>query len=70
MWNLFERLGIGRPQSGPDAKRGIDSVLRALDDGAGERPQPTLVCRQCGLKYTNTGTYLQGSRCPQCHPGG
>ena len=49
---------------------GIDSVFAALDEGEAKRPPPTLVCRECGLKYTNTGTYLQGSRCPECYPQG
>jgi predicted Zn-ribbon and HTH transcriptional regulator len=69
MWKFFERLGLVRAKHGPEPK-GIDSVLRALDEGEEERPQPTLVCRECGLKYTNTGTFLKGSRCPKCHPAG
>ncbi|HTD33207.1 MAG TPA: hypothetical protein VK665_06085 [Candidatus Elarobacter sp.] len=44
--------------------------MRALDDSAAQRALPTLVCRTCGLKYENTGTYLQGSRCPACFPNG
>lgn len=68
MWKLpdiLARLGGAKPKSG-----GLDSVFRALDDGASERPLPTLVCRTCGLKYANTGTFLQGARCPACFPGG
>jgi predicted Zn-ribbon and HTH transcriptional regulator len=64
MWNLF-----GRGKSGADAgKSAIDSVLRSLDESDASRPLPTLVCRTCGLKYENLGTYLKGSRCPTCFP--
>ncbi|MEA2718597.1 MAG: hypothetical protein QOJ39_461 [Candidatus Eremiobacteraeota bacterium] len=70
MWSFFERL-FGRSQkSGGSERDAIASAVRALDDSAAERALPTLVCRTCGLKYDNTGTYLQGSRCPSCHPGG
>jgi predicted Zn-ribbon and HTH transcriptional regulator len=68
MSNFFQRI-FGQPKTTAQPK-GIDSVLRALDDGEAERPQPTLVCRECGLKYENTGTFLKGSRCPNCHPAG
>ena len=63
MWNFLGRLGRPKGTGGP---RSIDSVFRALDEGDAARPKPTLVCRQCGLKYENTGTYLQGARCPDC----
>jgi predicted Zn-ribbon and HTH transcriptional regulator len=53
-----------------DKPRDLDSVFRDLDRGEAERPLPTLVCRQCGLKYENTGTYLKGSPCPRCTPTG
>lgn len=69
MWNFFARLFGGRSGAG-ERPRDIDSVFSALDDGAAQRPLPTLVCRTCGLKYDNTGTYMQGSRCPACHPDG
>ncbi|GEM_PF-2357494 len=64
MWNFLGRLGLSK---GGD-KRAIDSVFQALDAGDAARPKPTLLCRQCGLKYENTGTYLQGARCPNCTP--
>jgi hypothetical protein len=64
MWKFLERL-FGRPESGSG---NVDSVLQALDDGTSQRALPTLVCRTCGLKYTNTGTYLHGSPCPHCRP--
>jgi predicted Zn-ribbon and HTH transcriptional regulator len=69
MWKLF-----GSPKS-PKADRtdqhdALDVAMRALADSEVDRPLPTLVCRACGLKYSNTGTYLQGSRCPDCHPNG
>jgi predicted Zn-ribbon and HTH transcriptional regulator len=63
MWNLLGRLG--RP-NGSGKTRAIDSIFQALDEGDAARPKPTLVCRQCGLKYENTGTFLQGARCPDC----
>jgi predicted Zn-ribbon and HTH transcriptional regulator len=69
MWNFFARL-FGARTRGGERRRDIDSVFSALDEGASKRPLPTLVCRTCGLKYDNTGTYMQGSRCPACHPNG
>ncbi len=48
----------------------VDSAIQALDEGASSLPLPTLVCRECGLQYDNTGTYLRGSRCPSCYPTG
>lgn len=48
----------------------VASAIEALDDGAASLPLPTLVCRDCGITYDNTGTYLRGSRCPSCHPNG
>ncbi|HEX3550960.1 MAG TPA: hypothetical protein VHT53_11320 [Candidatus Elarobacter sp.] len=68
MSGLFGRLFGARPSSGEN--RGIDAVFRDLDQGSAERPKPTLVCRQCGLKYENTGTFLKGSACPRCAPAG
>jgi predicted Zn-ribbon and HTH transcriptional regulator len=70
MWSFFERLFGRSHRSGGSERDAIASAVRALDDSAAERALPTLVCRTCGLKYENTGTYLQGSRCPSCHPGG
>lgn len=70
MWKFLGVLGLGGSKARGDKPGGIDSVFAALDEGEAARPQPTLVCRECGLKYANTGTYLQGSRCPECHPGG
>ena len=70
MWNLFGRLRK-RESSQPPAgeKHGaLDDALAALDEGESERALPTLVCRECGLQYANTGTFLQGARCPACHP--
>jgi rubrerythrin len=73
---MFKRFGFGKrdpgaPPSSPDDKAGaLDAALAALDQGEQERELPTLVCRQCGLQYANTGTYLQGARCPACHPAG
>jgi hypothetical protein len=73
---MFKKLGFGKrepdapaPGAGDDAAA-LDAALAALDQGEQERELPTLVCRQCGLQYANTGTYLQGARCPECHPGG
>lgn len=71
MWHWFGRLGRRDVPQGPvaDDKGGaLDSALQALDEGEAVRPLPTLICRQCGLQYSNTGTYLQGARCPACHP--
>ncbi|HZY96596.1 MAG TPA: hypothetical protein VFE35_05800 [Candidatus Cybelea sp.] len=70
MWKFFGGLLGGLRMRGKTAPTGIDSVFAALNEGEAKRPPPTLVCRQCGLKYVNTGTYLQGSRCPDCHPSG
>jgi predicted Zn-ribbon and HTH transcriptional regulator len=70
MWSLFDRLFGRSAKPGTPARDTIATAVRALDDGAAERALPTLVCRTCGLKYENTGTYLQGSRCPSCFPGG
>jgi hypothetical protein len=41
-------------------------MLKDINDGALGRALPTLVCRSCGLKYENVGTYLRGSACPDC----
>ncbi len=73
MWKFFERFGKRGTSPPPptDANDGaLESVLQALDEGESERMLPTLICRQCGLQYANTGTYLQGARCPACHPQG
>ncbi|HEY0381042.1 MAG TPA: hypothetical protein VGC72_02475 [Candidatus Elarobacter sp.] len=73
MWKFFSRFGKHDPSPPPptDDKDGaLESVLQALDEGESERMLPTLICRECGLQYANTGTYLQGARCPACHPQG
>jgi rubrerythrin len=72
MWKFFERFGKrdSTPQPSEEKGSSLDAALAALDEGESERELPTLVCRQCGLQYANTGTYLQGARCPACHPGG
>ncbi len=68
MRDFFERLFGSRSRG---KQRGdLDAVFRELDEGTAERPLPTLVCRRCGLKYPNTGTFLQGSPCPRCAPAG
>ena len=69
MWKLF-----GKPK-GNEADRGdqrdaLDTAMQALKESEVDRPLPTLVCRDCGLKYFNVGTFLKGSRCPTCHPNG
>jgi predicted Zn-ribbon and HTH transcriptional regulator len=68
MFGWLERLFGGSRERG--GARDISSAVQALDDSAAQRALPTLVCRTCGLKYENTGTYLQGSRCPACFPNG
>jgi predicted Zn-ribbon and HTH transcriptional regulator len=69
MWKLFG--STKSPKAAPAEQRdALDVAMRALADSEVDRPLPTLVCRACGLKYSNTGTYLQGSRCPDCHPNG
>jgi predicted Zn-ribbon and HTH transcriptional regulator len=73
MWKKFgfgKREPAASPPSADDQAGALDAALAALDQGEQERELPTLVCRQCGLQYANTGTYLQGARCPECHPGG
>jgi hypothetical protein len=73
---MWKRFGFGKrdpaaqPSGAGDDAGALDAALAALDQGEQERELPTLVCRQCGLQYANTGTYLQGARCPACHPGG
>ena len=69
MFGWLQRLFGGSGSRG-GASRDITSAVQALDDSAAQRALPTLVCRTCGLKYENTGTYLQGSRCPACFPNG
>ncbi|HEX3464552.1 MAG TPA: hypothetical protein VHS78_10940 [Candidatus Elarobacter sp.] len=68
MWSWLQRL-FGGSRGPAGSGRDIASAVRALDDSA-KTVKPTLVCRSCGLKYENTGTYLQGSRCPACFPNG
>jgi rubrerythrin len=74
MWKFFDRFGKREPSPAPaagnDKGGALDEALAALDAGESERELPTLVCRQCGLQYANTGTYLQGAKCPACHPAG
>ncbi len=69
MWKLF-----GKPKerdAGAGERRdALDTAMQALKESEVDRPLPTLVCRECGLKYFNTGTYLKGSRCPACFPNG
>jgi rubrerythrin len=71
---MFKRFGFGKRDPAPppaaDDDGALDAALAALDAGESERELPTLVCRECGLQYANTGTFLQGARCPACHPGG
>ncbi len=69
MWKLFgsPKSPKADPGGGHDA---LDVAMRALAESEVDRPLPTLVCRACGLKYSNTGTFLKGSRCPACHPNG
>ena len=75
MWKIFDRFGKREPSPpSPPADDGPRRSARRGARGAGpgesERELPTLICRQCGLQYANTGTYLQGAKCPACHPGG
>jgi hypothetical protein len=73
MWKFLSRVFPGpaadQPQPPPllDPSH-VNSMLQAIDEGVSQRALPTLVCRQCGLKYNNTGTYLSGSTCPDCTP--
>lgn len=69
MFGWLQRIFGGSRERG-GASRDIASAVQALDDSAAASAKPTLVCRTCGLKYENTGTYLQGSRCPACFPNG
>ncbi|HEY0396425.1 MAG TPA: hypothetical protein VGD01_18255 [Candidatus Elarobacter sp.] len=70
MWSFLRRIFGGSGSSRTPDRDAISSTLKTLDDSAAQRALPTLVCRTCGLKYENTGTYLQGSRCPSCFPNG
>ena len=74
MWRFFERFGKhdAPPPAPPedDKSEALDAALAALDEGESQRELPTLVCRDCGLQYANTGTFLHGARCPACHPQG
>jgi predicted Zn-ribbon and HTH transcriptional regulator len=65
----LKRLFGGSHERGGSSKD-VASALQAIEDSTAQRALPTLVCRTCGLKYENTGTYLQGSRCPACVPNG
>ena len=69
MFGWLQRI-FGGASERTGGGRDIASAVQALDDSAAQRAKPTLVCRTCGLKYDNTGTYLQGSRCPACFPNG
>jgi predicted Zn-ribbon and HTH transcriptional regulator len=72
MWKFLSRV-LNRSEvrapasevddSGPSR---LSSMMEAIDEGVSQRSLPTLVCRKCGLKYNNTGTYLSGSQCPDC----
>ena len=69
MWSFLSKV-LGRteakePPVESDPAR-LSSMLEAIDAGVAQRALPTLVCRKCGLKYNNTGTYLHGAQCPDC----
>ena len=69
MWErLMQRLRSGSKPENTTKPPSLQAAMKALDESAAEAPKPTLVFRQCGLKYENTGTFLQGSRCPVCYP--
>ena len=70
MWNFFRGKSGESKKPGRSDDDAVAAAIEALDDGAASLPLPTLVCRDCGLQYDNTGTYLQGSRCPSCYPNG
>ncbi|MGD0472532.1 MAG: hypothetical protein ABSB70_04875 [Candidatus Velthaea sp.] len=44
----------------------LRAVLDAINDGFSRLPLPRLSCRECGLNYGNTGTFLSESPCPAC----
>ncbi len=69
MWSFLRKL-VGKTDAAPtpepiDPQR-LKNVLASIDAGVEARDLPTLVCRKCGLKYVNTGTFLQGAQCPDC----
>ena len=71
MWQrVMQMLRSGSKPESKTKPPSLQAAMKALDESAAEAPKPTLVCRQCGLKYENTGTFLQGSRCPDCYPNG
>jgi predicted Zn-ribbon and HTH transcriptional regulator len=69
MWKLFGKTKETAVRRG-DTHDALDAAMQAMKESEVDRPLPTLVCRDCGLKYFNTGTFLKGSRCPSCHPNG
>ena len=68
MWSFITRVfGQPPPQQPVSAhSEQVSSMIDALTEGVSQRGLPTLVCRKCGLKYENTGTYLSGASCPDC----
>jgi predicted Zn-ribbon and HTH transcriptional regulator len=70
MWKFLTRVlgGSDTSQARIDESgdNRVSSMLEAIAEGASHSALPTLVCRNCGLKYNNTGTYLSGSTCPDC----
>ncbi len=70
MWNFIKRAfgrGIAaEPEPTQSTPSQVSTMLEAIDDGKSQLAPPTLVCRKCGLKYNNIGTYLSGSQCPDC----
>jgi hypothetical protein len=72
MWKFLSRVLSGSQANQPEPPQldsaHVSSMLQAIDEGVSQRALPTLVCRKCGLKYNNTGTFLSGSTCPDCTP--
>jgi hypothetical protein len=70
MWNFLSRVlngSSGDPTPSAEvSRRNVGEMLKDINEGALGRALPTLVCRSCGLKYENVGTYLRGSACPDC----
>jgi len=70
MWNFLSRVLNGSNSApapiGEPSRPNVGAMLKDINDGASGRALPTLVCRNCGLKYENVGTYLRGSACPEC----
>ena len=58
MWKLFGKPKDASAEAGA-GRDALDTAMQALKESEVDRPLPTLVCRQCGLKYFNTGTYLK-----------